>query len=112
MDTLKKNLQEIIEKLLQDYADFLGQEEQVQIELIFDREKNHYLLVETGWENDYRIYGTLIHIDIIDGKLWIQHDGTEEGIADELVTMGIPKERIVLAYKSLQRRKITDFAVS
>lgn len=112
MDTLNNNLQEIIEKLLKDYADFLGEDDRVQIELIFDREKNHYLLVETGWENDYRIYGTLIHIDIIDGKLWIQQDGTEDGIADELVTMGIPKERITLAYKSLQRRKITEFAVS
>ncbi|MDJ0727939.1 MAG: XisI protein [Prochloraceae cyanobacterium] len=112
MDTLNENVQEIIEKLLKDYAEFLGEDDRVKIELIFDREKKHYLLVETGWENEYRIYGTLIHIDIIDGKIWIQQDGTESGIADELVTMGIPKKSIVLGYKSLNRRKITEFAVS
>jgi XisI protein len=53
----------------------------------------------------------LVHLDIIDRKIWIQHDGTEEGIADELVKQGIPPQKIVLAYKSFERRKITDFAV-
>ena len=50
-------------------------------------------------------------IDIIDEKLWIQQDGTEEGIAEEMVKMSIPKDKIILAYKSLERRTITEFAV-
>merc|ERR1712020_373821 len=48
----------------------------VQIEHIFDRERDRYLLVETGWDDGDRIYGTLLHIDIIDNKLWIQKDQT------------------------------------
>lgn len=111
MDTLN-NDRNIIEKLLHEYADFLGQDDSILIQLIFDREGDHYLLIEIGWQNNNRIYGTLIHIDIIDGKVWIQQDGTEEGVADELVAMGIPKNRIVLGFKSIQRRKITEFAVS
>ncbi|MBD2439246.1 XisI protein [Nostoc sp. FACHB-110] len=103
---------DIVEKILRDYAEFLGNDDQVQIELVFDRERNRYILVEAGWQNDYRIYGSLLHIDIINDKLWIQHDGTEEGIALELVAAGIPKEHIILAFKSLERRKLTDFAVS
>ncbi|HBY77183.1 MAG TPA: XisI protein, partial [Cyanobacteria bacterium UBA11148] len=54
---------------------------------------------------------TLLHIDIIDGKLWIQHDGTEEGIADELVAAGVTKDSIVLGFKSVERRKLTELAV-
>jgi hypothetical protein len=27
---------------------------------MFDRERDRYLLVETGWQNGYRIYGTPI----------------------------------------------------
>ena len=57
------------------------------------------MLVEAGWQNGYRIYGTLLHIDLVDQKLWIQHDGTEDGVADELVAAGIPKSHIVLAFK-------------
>ncbi|MHC5722687.1 MAG: element excision factor XisI family protein [Nostoc sp.] len=43
-----------------------------------------------------RIHGCLVHIDLIDGKIWIQRDGTEEGIAADLERAGIPKEHIVL----------------
>ena len=112
MDFLSNNYQEIIEKVIADYADFLGEDENVQIELVFDKSRDRYLLVETGWENGRRIYGTLLHLDIINGKIWIQQDGTEEGIATELVALGVPKDRIVLGFKSLQRRQITEFAVS
>lgn len=112
MDSLKSNYQEIIEKVLTDYANFLGDDDSVQNELVFDRTRDHYLLVETGWENGRRTYGTLLHLDIMNGKIWIQQDGTEAGIANELVALGVPKERIVLGFKSLQRRQITEFAVS
>lgn len=90
---------------------FWGMTIAVQIELILDRESDRYLLIEIGWDRGRRIYGVLIHIDIINNKLWIQQDGTEEGIADELANMGISKEPIVVAYKSLSKRKITEFAV-
>ncbi len=112
MDSLNSNYQEIIEKVISDYASFLGDDDLVQIELVFDRTRDRYLLVEAGWENGRRTYGTLLHLDIINGKIWIQQDGTEEGIANELVALGVPKDRIVLGFKSLQRRLITEFAVS
>lgn len=102
----------IVETVLSDYANFLGNDDQVQVELVFDRERDRYLLIETGWQDNSRIYGTLLHIDIINGKLWIQQDGTEDGIANELVEQGVPKEHIVLSFKSEERRRLTEFAVS
>ena len=111
MDTLNK-CREIIEKLLQEYVEFLSQDDSIQQELVFDRERDRYLLVEAGWKGRQRIYGPLIHLDIQDDKVWIQHDGTEDGIALELEAAGIPKHKIVLAYRSLERRKITEYAVS
>ena len=54
----------------------------------------------------------MLHVNIIDNKPWIQHDGTEEGIALELVAAGIPKEQIVLGFRPLEQRKYTEFAVS
>ncbi|MCP6758018.1 MAG: XisI protein [Fischerella sp. CENA71] len=111
MDSLKEQYREIIEKVLKEYVDFLGNDEEVEVELVFDRERDRYLLVETGWQDGYRIYGTLLHIDIIDQKLWIQHDGTEEGVAVDLVTAGIPKEQIVLGFRTLEQRKHTEFTV-
>ena len=100
------------EGILTEYAEFLGDDGVSACETVFDRLHDRYFLVEVGWENDYRIYGTLIHIDINDGKLWIQPDGTEEGIATELVPAGIPKERIVLAFRPASLRAHTQYAVA
>ena len=64
-----------------------------------------------GRENKRYHHGCLIHVDIIDGKLWIQRDGTEIGVANEFVEAGVPKGKIVLGFKSPERRKDTEFAV-
>jgi hypothetical protein len=79
---------------------------------VMDDANHRYLLLMMGWEGHRRIYGVFVHVDITDGKLWIQHDQTEEGIATELVEAGIPKDRIVLGFKSEERRRDTEFAVN
>ena len=112
MDILNIELKQAIIKVLEDYIEYLGNDPETQSQLVIDETQNHYLLIEIGWDNSRRIYGTLIHIDIINQKIWIQQDGTEEGIANELVNLGISPKQIVLAYKTPERRKITDFAVS
>ena len=58
-----------------------------------------------------RIYGCIIHVDIINNKIWVQHDGTEEAIADKLVARGVPKQDIVLAYHGPPVRQYTEFAL-
>jgi hypothetical protein len=40
------------------------------------------------------------NLKLIIDKIWIQRDFTESGIAQELMEMGIPKEKIVLGYRS------------
>lgn len=55
---------------------------------------------------------TDIHLQIINGKIWIQRDGTEDGIATDLLAAGIPKEQIVLAFKPEHIRPYTEFAVT
>lgn len=79
-------------------------------ETIFDTERDHYQLVNVGWQNDRRIYGCILHLDILNGKVWIQYNGTEFDIANELVDRGIPKQDIVLGFQSTFKRQFTEFA--
>ena len=65
-----------------------------------------------GWENDVKVHGCLVHLEIIDKKIWIHRDGLEDGIASDLVRAGIPKSDIVLAFHPPDVRKFTEFAVS
>lgn len=119
MDILDPHLKQAIISALQDYINFLGDDPDTQTQLVIDEKSDRYLLIELGWQSDRsasqsvrRIYGTLLHLDIINHKIWIQQDGTEDGIASELVALGISKQQIVLGFKSEQRQHITEFVLS
>jgi hypothetical protein len=111
MDELNQ-YRKIIRKLIEEYAQYKPSHGDVQIEIVFDESNDHYELVYAGWNRTYRIHGSVIHIDIRNGKIWVQYDGTEDGIAEELVKKGIPRDRIVLAFKPQEIRPHTDFAVA
>jgi hypothetical protein len=102
----------IIKDLIREYAKVRPSVGDVQIEVVFDESNDHYELVYAGWNRTYRIHGSVVHIDIRDGKVWIQEDGTHDGIANDLVRAGIPKDRIVLGFKHPGLRPHTGFAVA
>jgi hypothetical protein len=110
MDALE-TYRQIIETILKDYASVPYAYGDIKTEIVFDRVNDHYLLVNVGWrDRNQRVHGSLVHIDILNGKIWIQRDGTEQGIANELVKAGIPKEKIVLGFREPEIRKYTEFA--
>ncbi|MEG3933319.1 MULTISPECIES: XisI protein [unclassified Microcoleus] len=101
-----------IQELLTERSQRRSPSDPVSSETIFDLVKDRYQLVNVGWKNgSTRIYGCVIHVDIKDGKIWVQHDGTEEAIADQLVARGVPSQEIVLAYHAPHVRQYTEFAV-
>lgn len=102
---------EIIENVLSEYTKIPYAYGDIQTETVFDRKNDHYLLVNIGWESSRRIHGCLIHIDIIAGKIWIQRDGSEEGITKELLKAGIPKNDIVLGFQPAEVRPYTEYAI-
>ena len=67
-----------------------------------------------GWRNQQRVYWPVLHVDIMDNKIWIQQDGTEVGIANELVELGVPQqdiEDVLLGFDPPNLRHLTEFAV-
>jgi hypothetical protein len=115
MDTLKTYRRRIRE-ILVPYAktEYSNVNSEIRNQLICDDENGHYMVMSMGWAEkpDRRIHGCLIHIDVIDGKVWIQRDGTEEGVAGDLEEAGIPKEKIVLGFHQPRVRKYTDYAAA
>lgn len=113
MDKVEKYNQ-IVNSLLQRQADIRKNREEVETQFIKDKDDSgiHHLLVNIGFSQRRRIYGPFIHIDVkSDGKVWIQHDGTDLPVADYLTEMGIPKEDIVLGFHPEELRQYTDFAI-
>jgi hypothetical protein len=107
-------LRNLIERVLKEYERLYNLQPRPGVEsfVIFDEERGNYLLVCLGWAQNRRVRRTAIFVRLRNGKIWIEEDWTEEGIATELVRAGVPREDIVLAFHSRDTRPMTEFAVS
>ncbi len=111
MDRVEK-YREIVRAVLRDYGSFKPSHGDIRTEIILDQANDHYELMHVGWDGQRRVHGCVIHLDIIGGKIWIQHDGTSEPVADELERAGVPKEDIVLGFLPEKVRPHTGYAVA
>mgnify|MGYP002778311871 FL=1 len=104
----------LIQHILKDYIQLCDRRPDREIEtfLIADEQNHHYIWMNLGWQNGERITGMTVYVRIRDGKFWIEEDWTEDGIANDLVRAGVPKEDIVLAFHEPKMRQYTDFAVA
>ncbi len=110
-------LRDVVEKVLLEWTDYITpkiapSENVTKAEVIFDRTNDRYVLFDVGWHGKRRIHSLIAHLDIIDGKIWIQEDNTEEGVALDLEKAGVPKDKIVLGFKSAFLRQFTDYAAA
>lgn len=85
---------------------------EIESKFIVDCDRNNFVLMNAGWDGDRRIHGCVVHVEIIEGKIWIHRDGIEDGITDELVAAGVPKKNIILAFHPPYMRQHTGYGIS
>jgi XisI protein len=88
----------------------LSKAEEYEVQTLFDIEQDHYQLLHVGWCANRRKFDCILHLDIKNGQIWVQNDYTEEGIANRLVEMGVPRNDIVLAFHEPSVRQYTEFS--
>ncbi|MGH9846242.1 MAG: XisI protein [Blastocatellia bacterium] len=111
MDKLNR-YREIIKEIVARYASWIPRNPGIRTEVVLDPTNDHYEVIRIGWQGDYRLHGSVIHLDIINGKVWIQHDSTNRPVADALLEAGVPHEDIVLAFHPPEVRQYTEFAAA
>lgn len=111
MDT-RMNYAKIVKKLLQEYATYYSVAGENPLRPLFDDTNQSFLLIDTNWVGSEYVHHTPIHVDIINNKIWIQYDDTEEGLATDLLEAGIPAQDIVLGFRPPELRVHTEFAVA
>jgi hypothetical protein len=107
----------IIQQVLTETYNFVsgssdGDLEDVQYRLLFDREHDSYALLMIGFGRARRIHTCLVHLEIINGKIWLQADNTDFEIAKDLERAGIRKDEIVLGFHEPNVRPYTDYAAA
>lgn len=97
--------------MLRDYVVTPIANGEIESQTVFDVPQDHYQVMNVGWDGNRRVHGCVLHLDIKNGKIWVQHDGTEDAIADQLVAQGVPHQDIVIAYHAPYVRQYTEFAL-
>ena len=111
MDKVNK-YRECVQQLIATHANSDEDKEEVEVQLVMDTVRDHYQWMNVGWEGFKRVYNCYIHLDIKDGKIWIQQNWTEDDLAADLVEMGVPREDIVLGLQPPFKRPYTDYGVA
>lgn len=97
MDTTTRN-RDIVKQVIQQYSQFKPSHGDIRLDTVFDDTQNRYALMQVGWDRGQRVRGNLIYVTLREGKVWVEYDGMEQGITQDLINLGIPPERIVLAF--------------
>lgn len=111
MEKLAKYRQ-IIQSILLTYTEIPYSHGELICKPIFDKSRDSYLLMTLGWDRKARVHGCLIHVDIINEKVWVQRDETEDGVTLEFVAAGIPASDVVLAFHPADVRPYTGYAIA
>lgn len=108
----REQYRNIIEEALTRHANALKDCSALRDKAVFDRQSDNYLIIREGWQGPQRIHTVVTHLEIINGKIWIQVDWIEHGIAADLEDAGIPKNNIVLGFYPPDVRPDTEYAMA
>jgi len=111
MDT-RLDYPKLAKKVLNNYVDFFKGGGMTSLRTLFDDNQQRYVLLRVDWEKEKYIHYLVAHLEIIESKIWILKDNTEEGVATDLLEAGVPKEHIVLGFQPPSVRPYTEFAAA
>ena len=100
----------VLREIIDRYAQFVPSYGDIELETICDRDR--YFLLGFGWNGNRCIRTTMLHLRLANEKVWIERDETEEGVAQDLLDLGIPASDIVLAFYHPEDRQFADFAIA
>jgi hypothetical protein len=107
-----KQYSAILTRIIEEEAQRVSTHPEIEVCAICDPVHHQYQLLYLGWQGINRVFTPMIHLRIHNEKVWIEQDGTEEGIATQLLAAGLTRDEIVLAFYSPQKRPFTEFAVA
>ena len=113
MDTLTF-YQNTVKRLLAERQAFscVTLPEGLEVTCLFDDASGQYALLSVDWMLGKRVSGAILLLRLKNGKIWVEDDGSDAPIADDLLAEGAPNEDIALAFQPPTMRRHTEFAVA
>ena len=104
--------QDIISIFLEEQASFRKKSSASEIQIIIDKQNNHYQLLRLGWKNDRFTHLCLFHFDLKNNKIWIQQNRTDIDVAEIFMEKGVPALDIVLGFLPSEMRELSAYAIA
>lgn len=111
METIK-TYSDAIQQILTEYAEYMSTDDLLQVETLFDTKRHHYQIVVLGWQNNKRVYHNLIHLDIIDGQIWVQNNNTQFTFVEDFNRFNIPRKDVINGLIPAHRRQIDNLEMA
>ncbi len=90
----------IVKYLIEKYASFKSSYDAIEDYAVCDEQTDNYILLNVGWHpSGHRQLGYPIHIRIKNEKVWVEWDGTDQEIVQQLIDNGIDETDIVLGWE-------------
>ena len=88
---------QLLRQVVEMHAAMKPGDRQLESLAISDPTNDNYLLMDVGYDHVGRADDVILHLRLReDGKVLIEYDGIEYGIAHDLIEAGIAKEDILL----------------
>jgi XisI protein len=109
-----KNYHNVIASIVKEVYLLFPPSKDIDYQLIMDEKRGHYLIYAVGWKGQEWVYDSYLHIDIKpNGKVWLQHDGTDLRIGQQMIEQGIKKSDIVVGFQPpFARTQMQGFAIA
>lgn len=101
MDKLTK-YRAIVKNTILKYAQFKPSHGNIELHPVFDETRDHYALMQVGWNQYKRVRGNILYLTIKNEKIYLEYDGTEQGISEDLISQGIDKNDLIIAFIPLE----------
>ena len=111
MDKLTTYRQHVV-ALLSEHAAPPSANPELTRQAIFDTERDRYAIVVFGRQHGRYLYAGVLHVDIIDGKIWIQYNASDLEISKELTALGVDSQDIVIGFHPPEVRAYAGYANS
>jgi hypothetical protein len=111
MDKIKK-YQKVILSVLEEYAKVRYSNLDAENKLIADKANHRYQVVTIGWDKGKSVHDCPIHMDIINGKIWVQRNMTDIDLDTIFRENKVPKSDIVLGFLTPKMREYSDYALA
>jgi len=73
-----------VQTILEQHSQYKSCDDNIESALFFDPVRDRYQLMRIGWQGLKRIYYTVLHFDIKEGKIWLQQNTTDSDVGEEL----------------------------